>query len=154
MLAMLVKAKAEGLPMINSIALLSPATDISGNGDSANANDGRDLLGYRNMGDKLFVAPFIGTASTTDPLISPIYANYTGDFPSTIILTSTRDLFLSNSVRMYWKLKNVKVNTELIVAEGMWHAFQSFPDIPEAIENRKVAEDFLYLSLSNNRIKN
>ncbi len=143
MLAMLVKAKADGLPMINSIALLSPATDISGDGDSPTANDGRDLLGYKNMGDKLFVAPFIGTASASDPLVSPIYSNYDSDFPPTVILTSTRDLFLSNSVRLYWKLKRVNVNDELIVAEGMWHAFQSFPDVPEAIENRKAAEKFL-----------
>jgi len=149
MLAMLVKAKEEGLPMINSIALISPATDITGNGDAPKSNDGRDLLGYKNMGDKMFVAPFIGKAIAADPLISPIYSNYTNDFPPTIILTSTRDLFLSNSVRMYWKLKNAKVNTELVVAEGMWHAFQSFPDIPEAIENRKAAQEFLNRSLGS-----
>jgi len=144
MLAMLLKARQEGLPMINSIALLSPATDISGNGDAMTANDGRDLLANKNSADKMFAAPFIGKASATDPLVSPIYATYTSDFPSSVLLTSTRDLFLSNTVRLYWKLKAVHINTNLVVAEGMWHAFQSYPDIPEAIENRKTAEDFLF----------
>jgi monoterpene epsilon-lactone hydrolase len=148
MLAMLLKAKQEGLPMINSIALISPAADISGNGDTPKSNDGRDLLGYKNMGDKMFVAPFIGKTSASDPLVSPIYSKYTSDFPSTVLLTSTRDLFLSNSVRMYWKLKGAHVDAELIVAEGMWHAFQSFPDIPEAVENRKAAEDFLFKKMT------
>ena len=149
MLAMLVKAKQEGLPMINSIALLSPATDISGNGDATRVNDGRDLLGYKNQGDKMFAAPFAGKASLTDPLVSPIYASYTSDFPATILATSTRDLFLSNTVRLSWKLRQVHVKTELLVAEGMWHAFQSYPDIPEAIENRNAAEDFLFRQMTS-----
>ncbi len=149
MLAMLVKAKQEGLPMINSIALFSPATDISGNGDAARANDGRDLLGYKNQGDKMFAAPFVGKANLTDPLVSPIYATYASDFPATILATSSRDLFLSNAVRMYWKLKNVHVKTELLVAEGMWHGFQSYPDLPEAVENRQAAQDFLSQSLAH-----
>jgi len=144
MLAMLIKAKQEGLPMINSVAWLSPAADISGNGDSMTSNDGRDLLGNKNMGDKMFAAPFKGKTSATDPLVSPLYATYTSDFPASVILTSTRDLFLSNSVRLYWKLKDVHVTTEMVVAEGMWHAFQNYTDIPEAVENRKAAEDFLY----------
>jgi len=148
MLAMLIKAKQQGLPMINSIALLSPATDISGNGDSMTSNDGRDMLANKNSADKLFAAPFVGNASPTDPLVSPAYANYTSDFPATVILTSTRDLFLSNSVRLYWKLKEAHVNTELDVAEGMFHAFQSFTDIPEAVENRKASEDFLFRQLT------
>jgi acetyl esterase/lipase/predicted ester cyclase len=144
MLAMLIKAKQEGLPMINSIALFSPATDISGNGDAMTANDGRDMLANKNSADKMFAAPFIGKASATAPLVSPVYATYTSDFPPSILLTSTRDLFLSNTVRLYWKLRAVHVSTELVVAEGMWHAFQSYTDIPEAVENRKAAEDFLY----------
>jgi monoterpene epsilon-lactone hydrolase len=143
MLAMLVKAKQEGLPMINSIALLSPATDISGNGDSAFSNDGRDLLGYKNQADKLYAAPFAGKASLTDPLVSPIYAQYTPDFPATVLATSTRDLFLSNSARLYWKLKDAGVPAELNVAEGMWHAFQNYPDLPEAVQNRNAVQEFL-----------
>ncbi len=147
MMAMLVKARQLGLPMINSIALVSPATDISGNGDSPTANDGRDLLAYHNQADKLYAAPFAGKASLTDPLVSPIYASYTSNFPATVLATSTRDLFLSNAARMYWKLRGAKVSTELLVAEGMWHAFQNYPDLPEAIENRKAVQQFLYAHL-------
>jgi epsilon-lactone hydrolase len=143
MLAMLVKAKQEGLPMVNSIALLTPAADISGAGDSGEANDGRDLLAYKNQADKLYATPFAGKASLTDPLVSPLYATYTSDFPATVISTATRDLFLSNATRMYWKLRAVDVPTELLVAEGMWHGFQNYPDLPEAIESRKATQQFL-----------
>ncbi|OKS88758.1 alpha/beta hydrolase fold domain-containing protein [Mucilaginibacter polytrichastri] len=147
MLAMLIKAKQDGLPMINSMALLSPAADISGNGDAVKSNDGRDILGYRNQADKMFAAPFAGNASLTDPLVSPVYATYPSDFPATILATSTRDLFLSNAVRTHWKIRNAGGNAELLVAEGMWHAFQSYPDLPEAAENRKAVQQFLYYKL-------
>lgn len=150
MLAMLVKARDLDLPMINSIALLSPATDISGDGDSRRSNDGRDLLAYRNQADKMYAAPFAGKANLRDSLVSPIYATYSANFPATIIATSTRDLFLSNATRMYWKLKEAGAPADLLVAEGMWHAFQNYPDLPEAIQNRQAVEDYLRIHLYDN----
>ena len=87
-------------------------------------------------------APFAGKTSLIDPLISPVYANYSSNFPATVITTGTRDLFLSASVRLYWKLKDVRVPAELLVSEGMWHAFTNYPDLPEAIQSQKAVEDF------------
>ncbi|SEK31533.1 alpha/beta hydrolase fold domain-containing protein [Parapedobacter koreensis] len=157
MMGMLLKAKEESLPMINSIALLSPSLDVSGVGDSYVANDGRDLLGLKNQGDKLYIPPFTGIKDKSDPrlknpLLSPVYGTYTSDFPATIINTSTRDLFLSNSSRLYWKLKAADVPAQLDVAEGMWHAFTVYKTIPEAIAARKSAIDFLFRSLNTKKI--
>lgn len=153
MLAMLLKAKELNLSMINSISLLSPAVDLADNGDSNSFNDGRDLLAYRNMGDKMMIKPFVGNASLSDPLVSPINAAYSSDFPSTSIVTGTRDLFLSGSSRLYWKLKDAGVNVELLCSEGMWHAFTNFTDIPEAIQARKATQQFLTNELSKNEME-
>lgn len=153
MLAMLLKAKELNLSMINSISLLSPAVDLADNGDSNSFNDGRDLLVYRNMGDKMMIKPFVGNASLSDPLVSPINAAYSSDFPSTSIVTGTRDLFLSGSSRLYWKLKDAGVNVELLCSEGMWHAFTNFTDIPEAIQARKATQQFLINELSKNEMQ-
>lgn len=152
MLAMLLKAKELNLSMINSISLLSPAVDLTDNGDSNSFNDGRDLLAYRNMGDKMMIKPFVGNASLSDPLVSPVNAAYSSDFPSTSIVTGTRDLFLSGSSRLYWKLKDAGVNVELLCSEGMWHAFTNFTDIPEAIQARKATQQFLRNELSAKEI--
>lgn len=153
MLAMLLKAKELNLSMINSISLLSPAVDLADNGDSNSFNDGRDLLAYRNMGDKMMIKPFVENASLSDPLVSPINAAYSSDFPSTSIVTGTRDLFLSGSSRLYWKLKDAGVNVELLCSEGMWHAFTNFTDIPEAIQARKATQQFLTNELSKNEME-
>jgi len=148
MMGMLLKAKQENLPMINSVALLSPSLDVSGAGDSYIANDGRDLLGLKNQGDKLYIAPFTGLKKDDpklkDPLMSPIYGNYTPDFPAVVINTATRDLFLSNSSRLYWKLKAAGVPTQLDVAEGMWHAFTVYKTIPESVAARKSVINFMF----------
>jgi len=160
MMGMLLKAKQENLPMMNAIALLSASLDVSGLGDSYVANDGRDLLGLKNQGDKLYVEPFTGIRKKNDlrlkdPLMSPIYGNYTSDFPATVINTSTRDLFLSNSSRLYWKLKAAGVPTQLDVAEGMWHAFTVYKTIPEAVAARKSVIDFMFRSLNaKNSVQN
>lgn len=153
MMGMLLKAKQENLPMINSVALLSPSLDVSGVGDSYVSNDGRDLLGLKNQGDKLYVAPFTGLKKgdpkLKDPLMSPVYGNYTSDFPAVVINTSTRDLFLSNSSRLYWKLKAAGVPVQLDVAEGMWHAFTVYKTIPEAVAARKSVIDFMFRSMAS-----
>jgi acetyl esterase/lipase len=143
MLAMLLKAQEQGLPMIKAIALLSPSVDLTPRGDSVTANEGRDILAYDNQADKLYVPPFVGDANLEDPLVSPINGTYVAGFPATVIVTGTRDGVLSGSVRLYWKLRAAHVPVELLVSEGMWHGFFSAPDMPEAIVARHSARDFL-----------
>ena len=57
----------------------------------------------------------------TDPLISPVYGNYQ-DFPPAFLITGTRDLLLSNTVRVDMKLLEAGVKTKLVVIEGHSHA--------------------------------
>ena len=56
-----------------------------------------------------------------DPLISPVYGDFTG-FPPTVLITGTRDLFLSDTVRVHRKMRNTGVVADLHVFEGMSHA--------------------------------
>jgi monoterpene epsilon-lactone hydrolase len=56
-----------------------------------------------------------------DPLISPVYGDFTG-FPPTVLITGTRDLFLSDTVRVHRKMRNAGVVADLHVFEGMSHA--------------------------------
>ncbi|WP_197041315.1 alpha/beta hydrolase [Chondromyces apiculatus] len=142
-LGMLLKAQEEGLPMIGASALLSPSVDLTQAGDSMTSNAGRDLMTYENHADKLYIAPFVGSARLDDPLVSPVYGTYREGFPATVIVTGTRDVFLSGSTRLYWKLRRATVPAELLVAEGMWHAFTSYPDLPEAVESRQAVRSFV-----------
>ncbi len=56
-----------------------------------------------------------------DPLLSPVYGDYAG-FPPAILTTGTRDLLLSNTVRVHRKLRQAGVDAALQVYEGQSHA--------------------------------
>ena len=69
-----------------------------------------------------------------DPLLSPVYGDFHG-FPPTVLTTGTRDLFLSNTVRVYRKLREVGVEAMLNVFEGQSHAqYLASPYAPETKE--------------------
>jgi acetyl esterase/lipase len=55
-----------------------------------------------------------------DPLLSPVYGDLRG-FPPTMLLSGTRDLLLSNTVRMHRKLRRAGVESMLEVFEGQPH---------------------------------
>jgi acetyl esterase/lipase len=78
-----------------------------------------------------------------DPQLSPVYGDMHG-FPPTILTSGTRDLFLSNTVRVHRKLRQAGVEAELQVFEGLSHA-QYYGDIaaPETIDyNNEIARFF------------
>jgi epsilon-lactone hydrolase len=69
-----------------------------------------------------------------DPLLSPVYGDMHG-FPPAILSTGTRDLLLSNTVRVHRKLREAGVEAELEVYEGQSHAQYSRDDrLPETRE--------------------
>lgn len=143
--SMLLKAQSENLRMPDANVLFTPALDLNFAGnDSYYFNDGRDVIALKNSADKLFKNLYLPEdVNVNDPLVSPVFADYKGNFPPTILSTGTRDLFLSISVRTFWKLKEGGINTELLVGEGGWHAYQYYPGIPEAIAARKAVYQFL-----------
>ena len=70
-----------------------------------------------------------------DPLLSPIYGDVHG-FPPAILTSGTRDLYLSNTVRMYRKLRAAGVEAVLQMWEGQSHAQYMLgdPNVPEIRE--------------------
>lgn len=121
-LALTLRAKAEGLPLPAAIAAGTPWTDLTKTGDSYFTNEGVDniLVSYDGwLGDaaKLYAAG----QELKDPMLSPVYGDVHG-FPPTLLTSGTRDLFLSNTVRMHLKLREAGVPADLIVFEGISHA--------------------------------
>ncbi len=56
-------------------------------------------------------------------------------FPPTILATGTRDLLLSNTVRVHRNLRRAGMEAQLVVFEGQSHAQYQFDDrLPETKE--------------------
>jgi epsilon-lactone hydrolase len=147
MLEVLIRAQNLGLPMIKAQVLFTPGADISGNGDSGFANGDRDVA-TTSLSVRLINTFYLGKASPMDSLVSPLYATYAASFPPSVITTGTRDYLLSNGVRLFWKLRDAGVETQLFVSEGMWHGYNWEIDLPEAVRVRSAAMGFLNAQLA------
>ena len=142
-LATLLKARQAGIDLPAALVLYSPWSDIDKIGDSYYTLENiAPLLHYeKNLRDSAKV--YAQNHDMKNPLISPVYADYNASFSPTLIQIGTRDLFLSNSARLYRKMKEGGSDVELSLWEGMWHVFQSIPNLPEAEEAVKEASNFI-----------
>lgn len=113
----------------NAIALLSPASDLAYTGDSGGAD--RDPVLPAHRIEKV-LHTYLNGADPHQPDASPINGPFDSTFPPTFITTGTRDLFLSNCIRLNRTLRTAGAASELQVWEGLWHVFEFYPDIPEA----------------------
>ena len=125
-LAMILRAKQEGLPLPAAIAPGTPWADLTETGDTYKTNEWLDNVlvsynGYLVHAAKLYAAGH----DLKDPQLSPIYGDFTG-FPPAILTSGTRDLFLSLTVLTHRKLRRAGVEAELQVYEGMSHAQYNF----------------------------
>ncbi len=116
--AMLQRARNEGLPMPGGLVLLSPQIDLTESGDSFAVNRLVDVvLPGSLMSNNLLYANGV---ALDDPGVSPLFGDLRG-FPAAFLQSGTRDLFLSNTVRMHRALRRVGVPAELHVFEAMPH---------------------------------
>jgi epsilon-lactone hydrolase len=121
-LALMLRAKAEGMPLPAAIAPGTPSSDLTNTGDSYKTNEWIDNVlvsvdGYPSRGTRLYAHGH----DLKDPQLSPIYGDFHG-LPPAILTTGTRDLFLSNTVRVHRKFREAGVDADLQVYEGLSHA--------------------------------
>jgi len=117
--ALILRARDEGLPLPAAAVLLTPEVDLTESGDSFHANLGLDsVLTSSLMETNLLYADGHDLA---DPYLSPLFGDFSKGFPPTFLQAGTRDLFLSNAVRMHRALRAVGIPAELHVLEAAPH---------------------------------
>ena len=147
-LTTLMRAKLENLPMPGAIALGTPTVDLSKTGDTLFTNEMVDnTIGTQDGFLHATALLYANGRDLKDPLLSPIYGDVRG-FPPAILTSGTRDLYLSNTVRMHRKLRAAGVEAVLQVWEGQSH-LQYMTDItaPETKEYHDEVARFLDLHL-------
>jgi len=133
--ALLLRAKDEGLPMPAALVLLTPEIDLTESGDSfttlANVSVGLQTLRDVNL-------LYADGHDLQDPYLSPLFGDLAG-FPPTLVIGGTRDLFLSNTVRMHRQLREAGVDADLHIFDGRPHA--GYGNAPEeaAVSAEQVA---------------
>lgn len=142
-LAATLALKQEGKPLPGAIAVISPGIlDMKVFGDTWTTLAASDPFLPE---DELLpnIVKYSGETSRDNPLMSPLYGDYEG-FPPLLIQVGTRELLLSDSVRLAREARKAGVDVTLDVWEGMWHVWHmTWPEIPEAREACMEIADFL-----------
>jgi acetyl esterase/lipase len=123
---LLARIKAEGLPMPAAAGIFSGSADLALVSDCEAFLP--SIMGARSAPDTL--ADYSAGTERTDPLLSPLYGDLSG-LPPVLLMTSTRDQLLSQTVRFHLALRNAGVDADLMVYEGMLHAFWAYMECPE-----------------------
>jgi monoterpene epsilon-lactone hydrolase len=149
-LAMVLRAKKEGLPLPAATAPGTPWSDMTKTGDTYFTNEMLDNVLVSNdgwLGDAAKL--YANGHDLKDPMLSPVYGDFDG-FPPTILTSGTRDLFLSNTVRVHRKMRAAGVDAELHVFEGQSHAqYQADLSAPETKEYFAEVTRFFDKHLAN-----
>lgn len=134
-LALVLRAKAEGIPLPGAIAPGSPQSDMTKTGDTYSTLEFIDNFQVSYDGWlKDALAVYANGHDVMDPLLSPVYGDLSG-LPPAILTSGTRDLFLSNTVRVHRKLRQSGAVAELQVFEGLSHnEYAMVPTAPETKE--------------------
>lgn len=143
------KMRDLGLGMPSALVLFSPWADVTETGDSyVTLKDADPLLCYDNKLKPSALA-YADSADQKNPYVSPVYGDFTKGFPPTLIQGGTKEIFLSNFVRLYQAIDIAGNIVKLDLYEGMVHNFQSqLPDSPEAQMALEKAHRFLKQHLS------
>ena len=127
--AAVLSARDEGLPLPAGVILHTPEVDLTESGDSFQTNRGLDTNLRSLMPVNLLYA---NGQDLGHPYLSPLFGDFSTGFPPTCLTTGTRDLYLSNTVRMHRALRKAGVRAELHVVEAGGHG--GFAMAPEGEE--------------------
>ena len=147
-LATVHKLKSLKLTLPGALFIGTPWADLSKTGDSLYVNEGIDRKivtydGFLPAAVKLYA----NGQDIKDPGLSPVYGDFSA-FPPTMLVTGTRDLFLSFTVRVHRKMKAAGVLADLNVYEGLSHVeYFVVPDAAESIEVYNELGKFLKQNL-------
>jgi acetyl esterase/lipase len=138
------KAQDEGIGQLAAVVLWSPWADITDNGDTySTLADADPVLTYENS-LKNAAGAYAKPEDQKHPYVSPVYGDYSKGFPPTLIQVGTKEIFLSNAVRLYQVLDQAGVDVKFDPYDGMWHVFQAFHwRLPESEMARQKMAKFL-----------
>lgn len=139
----IVRLKREGLPLPAAVGFFSGSADFAGATDSEQffPMPGGESMRERTM-------PYVGHTPRNDPGLSPLHADLS-DFPPTLLISSTRDLLLSDTAIFHRALLKAEVAAQLVVFEGLPHAFWAYLIAPECTEAFETMAKFFTTRLPN-----
>ncbi len=131
------------------VALPAALGIFSGLGDFSRVGDSRQLFTLNGLsGDMQPIDPnhlpddqYVGKTDRKDPVLSPLFSDLHG-LPPSLLVTSTRDILLSDTTIFHRALLRAGVDAHLVVFEALPHAFWYHFQLPETREALELMAKF------------
>lgn len=125
------------------LVLVSPWTDLAPRGESRETLAAHDPILRYDPALRISAEAYAGD-ELNRPDASPIFADYSANYPRSLILCGSREILLSDSLRLFEKLTTAGAQTMLSVREGMFHSYPVIaPTLPESAEARTRIKSFI-----------
>jgi len=135
---LIAKLTALHRPMPAALGFFSGSADISKHGDS-------ESWAPLPTGDATLagsISGYVGKTDPVDPILSPLQGEI-AHFPPTLLVSSSRDILLSDTAIFGRALLEKGVDARLVVFDALPHAFWTYMDIPESTQAQTLMADFL-----------
>ena len=138
-----VSLKQLGLPLPAAMGIFSGLGDFSRIGDSRQLFTLNGLPGEMQPIDPHHLPDdqYVGKTDRKDPVLSPLFADLHG-MPPSLLITSTRDILLSDTTTLHRALLRSGVDARLVVFEALPHAFWYHFQLPETKEALELMAEF------------
>jgi acetyl esterase/lipase len=133
----ILKLRDRGVRMPAAALLMSPVTDLHAAGDTHVTIADHDFLGGAYL--RAVYRAYAPEADFAEPYASPLFGDFSLGFPPVLIQVGTREVLLSDSVRLNRAIRAVGGCSLLDVYDGMPHVFQQM--VPDAPEGRQAWDE-------------
>jgi monoterpene epsilon-lactone hydrolase len=144
-LTSLIKLRDSGLPLPAAVACLSPVTDLSN--QNTPPQDFKDPLIPSRVGE-FYKNSYVARHDPRDPLISPIYGDLHG-LPPLLVHAGEDEQLRQDAQRITNLAKSAGVEARLEIYPRMWHVWQIYLDLPQAIQALDDIAGFFRAHLGN-----
>jgi len=135
----MMKLRDGGIPLPAAAACLSPVTDLTKK-DSVNTGFKDPLLPPKAV--RFYSESYVGNNDARIPLISPVFGDLRG-LPPLLVHVGEDEILREDAVRIVDKAKADGVDARLEIYPRMWHVWQLFLALPQAVQSLDDISQFL-----------
>jgi len=122
-ITMTLKLRDEGKPLPGQVIVMSPWLNMENTGKTIDTNNDTDFLITREGLQGNIDRYLSGGANPTDPLVNPLYADFTG-FPRLYVVASTTESLFEDAERLAGLARDAGVDVTFVPTPGEQHVFQ------------------------------
>lgn len=136
-----IRARDVGLSIPGCIAVMSPALDLAGDGESHTTLAGAPLLTQELM--DLFNMAYVGDGDPRSSLVTPFYSDMSG-LPPLLIHVGSNEVLLDDSVSLAGRIEQADGQVALKVWQDMVHCWQLYaPMLDEGMQSLREIAGFI-----------